>query len=301
MATAAALRRRVYNYLLGSFPTDRPFQSPITGAYNNSTTTIPITDGDDWAAQDVIENDGNGEKMRVVSIATNNLTVIRGIDDTTKTASTGTTDIMNKSPRWSQQQIDEAIAAAILQLEAWGVHVWGTGSITYDATAQFIPITDTDIMKQYGVLSMYYQEDNTLIPRALPFRQIAQLASDPTGWDASGIGVQILGWGDMGTSDSAYYTYAQIPADATELLSRQEELVVLAATALLMGKTIAPRTSDPGAHTDRTVQPGQGVRDGRWFQAEFFIRAKAEAAQLTVERQALPGTPRINRARRWRS
>jgi hypothetical protein len=302
MATVADLRRRVRNYLYGEKATERPFTSAITSSFVAADTTIDVVDGDDWAPQDVIEVETTGEKILVLSVSTNTLTVSRAYEDTTAADSAGDDDRLVKDPRWSEQEIDDAIAASIAQLESWGIHVWGTGSITYDSTAWAIPITDTDVMQQYGVLSLYYQEADTLIPRPLPFREIAQLSSAPSGWDASGILVQVLAWGDLSASQpTAYYTYAQIPADATELLVRQEELVILGACSLLMGMSIAPRTNDPGAQTDRTVQPGQSVRDGRWFQGEFFIRARAEAAQLAVERQKLPGTVRINRARRWRA
>ena len=111
-----------------------------------------------------------------------------------------------------------------------------------------------------------------------------------------------MAWGDLSASKpNAYYTYAKVPADATDIMPRQEELVILGACVLLLGMSIAPRTQDPGSHSDRTVQPGQSMRDARWFQGEYFIRARAEAAQLAVERQNLPGTVRINRARRWRA
>jgi hypothetical protein len=302
MGTVAALRQRVRDYLYGSYETDRPFTSAIWSSFVAADTTIDVVDGDDWAAQDVLEVETTGEKMLVLSVILNALTVSRGLDGTTPADSLSDDDRIIKSPRWSVTEIDNAIASSIANLESWGVHVWGTGSLTYDAAQEAFEVTETDVMEQYGILSVYYQETNTLIPRPLPFYQIAQLSSAPADWGGSGILVQILDWGDLSSSKpTAYYTYAKIPDDATELLTRQDELVVLGACVLLLGMSIAPRTQDPGAHTDRTVQPGQSVRDGRWFQGEYFIRARAEAAQLAVERQNLPGTVRFNRARRWRA
>lgn len=302
MATVADLRQRVRNYLYGAHPNERPFTSAITSSFVAADTTIDVVDGDDWESQDVIEVETTGEKILVLSVSTNTLTVSRAFEETSAADSSGSTDRILKSPRWSQQEVDDAIGASIAGLEAWGVHVWGTGTITYDSTVEFIQITDTDVCEEFGVLALYYQETNTLIPRPLPFHEIAQISSAPTGWNASGIGLRILDWGDLSASKpTAYYTYAKIPADATELLTRQEEIVVLGAAVLLLGMSIAPRTSDPGAHTDRTVQAGQSMRDARWFQGEYFIRARAEAGLLAVERQNLPGTVRINRARRWRA
>ncbi|MCI0529089.1 MAG: hypothetical protein L0Y56_16760, partial [Nitrospira sp.] len=76
--------------------------------------------------------------------------------------------------------------------------------------------------------------------------------------------------------------------------------VTIGAVANLLGATISPATHDPGARTDRTVQPGQTSRDVRYFQGRFITEARQEAAILAVERQhLLKKNPRYARARRW--
>lgn len=298
MATAAELRRRVYDYLYSSYPVERPGEDTLNGAITNVATSVTVDNGDQWETNDVLEVLETGERMHVVSQAANVLTVIRGIGAVAGTAAADDGRVF-KSPRFSYDQVNDAITATIASLESWGVHVWGVGSVTLAAQQETYPLSETDIMEQYGILSVYYEETNTLNQISLPFHQHSQINTAAV----TGVQDQLLRlWatGAVAAGESVYFTYAKIPADATELLVRQEETVVLGAVALLLGKTLAPRTQDPGAYTDRTVQPGQGARDGRWFQGEFFVRARAEAAQLAVERQRLPGTARNKRARRWR-
>jgi hypothetical protein len=107
--------------------------------------------------------------------------------------------------------------------------------------------------------------------------------------------------GELAATGTAYYTFAKKYAAATDLVTRLDELVVFGATAKLFGMSIAPATHDPGARTDRTVQPGQTARDGRWFQGEFYLRARAEAALLATQRERFSRRTRVARAGRWRS
>ncbi len=108
-------------------------------------------------------------------------------------------------------------------------------------------------------------------------------------------------FGDTSDGDSEIvYVYAKRIGATTDLLSRQEELVVAGATALLMGATIAPATHDPGSRSDRTTPPGQTSRDVRYYQGRFYTEARLEAAQLQVERQKmLSEMAHYSRARRW--
>ena len=60
------------------------------------------------------------------------------------------------------------------------------------------------------------------------------------------------------------------------------------------------RTHDPGKLTDQAVQPGQGGRDARWFQAEFYLKVHREAAVLKDEVNQFPTNRWTARARRFR-
>jgi hypothetical protein len=266
---------------------------------NGTTTTITVADGTNWAENDILEIDETDEQCLVRSVATNDLTVIRGWAGTTAAAAADA-GIIYKNPRFTKQQITDSINAAVSSLEMWGIHDFGTGSIGYDDTVKYHELSESDIDEQYGVLSVYYVEANTLLPRPLPFRRAYHNLSTAHASYSQGRGLVLGDWGTVTTGESVYYTYAK-KLTSTTLSDAQAELVVLGSSALVLGKAVIPRTQDPGARTDRTVQPGQEARDGRWFQAEFFIRARAEAAQCTVKRQAVPGSVQTKRAVRWRA
>lgn len=301
MATLANLKARVHHNLYGGEVTGHPYTTILGAAVaDGTTTTITVPDGTQWAAGDVLEIEETEELCLVRSVATNNLTVIRGYHDTTAAAAADAGEI-HKNPRWTYSDVGQALTDTMLSLESWGIHSFGTGSVTRVTNQQFYELSETDIVEQFGVLNLYYVEDNTLIPVPLPFRQLyANLGTGHASY-SQGRGIHVLDWGELNVGEAAYYSYAKRLDSATDLTTAQEVITVLGATALLMGMTIAPATQDPGARTDRTIQPGQTSRDSRWFQGEFFIRARAEAAYLAVHRQRYPGTVKYNRARRWRA
>ena len=77
MAQLAGLRQDVYDYLYGAFPTDRPFETILQEALDNSETDIDVLDGTNWATSDLLEHSTTGELMLVLSVSTNTLTVER--------------------------------------------------------------------------------------------------------------------------------------------------------------------------------------------------------------------------------
>lgn len=299
MATQADIRERVRDYLFGAAQTERPFVTQLGASYTTGTT-ITVADGTMWKAGDILENLDTGESMYVVSIATNVLTVIRAWGGSTQASSSGSDDTLYKNPRWTTTSIDRAISLVVRSLEGWGVHTWGTGTITLVANEYGYDLADTDILESVGVVAVYYLDDTTKTPVGLPFTQRSQIKT--SGADTADTVVILHGVGDRVAGDSIDYTYAARIEDVTGLRSRQEDLVVLGAAAQCLGMDIAPRTTDPGRYTDRTIQAGQEARDARWFQSEFFVRIRAEAATLATERQRMfPGTVAVHRARRWRA
>lgn len=298
--TLAQLKQRVRDNVYGSYPTNHPFVSVLGAAVANGTTTsITVADGTNWAEGDILEIEETDEQCYVRSVASNVCTVIRGWNGTTAAAAADAGAI-RKNPRFSKQQITDSINSTVAALAMWGIHGFGTGSIAYDATKNFHELSETDIDETYGILGVYYVQDNTLIPRPLPYRSAYFNLSTAHASYSQGRGITLGDWGEVTTGESVYFTYAQA-LTATTLSDAQAELVVLGASALVLGKSIIPRTQDPGARTDRTVQAGQEARDGRWFQAEFFIRARAEAAQCAVKRANVPGSVQTMRAVRWRA
>ena len=305
MATAAELRQRVYDYLYGQTPTEKPFESIITASYTNVATTVAVTDGDDWSEGDIVENIETGEQMLVTSVSVNNLTVVRAQNQTTAAASSGTDDQLRKNPRFTIKELDDALEEALNAMGRWGIHGFDTGSLTLVASQWFYGITETDVSPEYGVLAVYYPDTTTEIPVGLPFRYLTDISTAPSEYSV-GQGIVLMSKGDRATTDTLYYTYAQsydFDTDLDTTIAKvelaHEELVVTAAVSRVFGHSISPATQDPGRRTDRTVPPGQTTRDGRWYQGVFFIEARAEQGRVALRRLRLPGTVRGRRGRRW--
>lgn len=290
MATQAGVRQAIRDNIYSSRPPLRPFVHQINGAINSSITTITVDDGDNFAAGDIIEFE-DGEQCYVVSVSTDTLTVIRGYNGTTA-ASQSDNDVIYKNPRITIQQIDTAVDQIIKELFLQGIYVFGTGSITLVADQFYYTLSPTDIIEP---LSFYYADTNS-VPVPLPFKSMDLVH---TALDTNGHGVHLWEWGDKSSGDTVYYTYQQLINDVTDLLDRQEPLVVMGATARILGMTILPETHDPGKRSDRTVQPGQGARDARYFQAEFFVATRAEQAQLKVDKTKVVRSNLTSRVSRW--
>lgn len=302
MATAAAIRNRVYDNLYGAFPTDSPFVTRLSLAYTDAEGVIDVLDEDDWAIGDTVENTETGEQMKVVGVTTdssNILTVVHAWAGTTTAASVGADDVLYKNPRFTQKKLDDAVTAALVGLEGWGIHAFSTGTITRADPVTMYDLTETDIVEAYGVLMVYRAVDNSEIVQTLPFRFYFNLDTSEAEWTQSNQ-LYIADFGGSLDTDALYFTYASQILLTTDLAARQEELVVAGATASVLGGAIAPATQDPGARSDRTVQPGQISRDVRFFQGQFFTLVRTEAAMVAVSRQKMMNeTPRLARARRW--
>lgn len=307
MVTAATIRSRVYEQLYGAFPLDRPFESRFEEAIDNSETAIDVTDGGNWTQGDILESATSGEQMLVTSVATNTLTVIRGYGDLPATVANSLT-LIRKSPRFTQDQIDTTLTDTLNDFAGQGIHGFANGTFNLIAGVYHYELTETDIDKQYGALGIYYSETITKQPVYLPFTQAFNLSTAISGY-TTGNAIKLLSKGDRATTDPVYYTYAQslnyvtdMDTSVGKLDAAQEALLVLGAVAKLIGYTIIPATQDPGQRTDRSTPPGQTSRDGRWFQRQFYVGVKAEAARIAVLRQrSNGGSVRTKRVGRWRS
>lgn len=297
MAALADLRQRIYDNLYSSAPHEHPFVTLLNEAGFDATETDVTLDagvGGSFVAGDVMEIED--EQMLVTSMSTDVATVIRGWNNTTGAVHAENVPI-TKNPRFTRAAILNALVGAAGILEAWGVHGFGTGTDDFVENQTYYDLTDTDIADLWGVLQVYYPQDTTLLPIALPFRYFKEIHTTVS---ATGQGLHLWERGQLGITDTFYYTYASVLAYTSTLTAAQEELIVLGATTTLLGGTIGPSTHDPGARTDRTVAPGQTSRDVRFFQGQFFIQVRVEAARLAVERDKFTlGTVRGRRARRW--
>ena len=300
MATAAAIRQRVYDYLYGQFPNESPFVTTLTATYTDAEGVIDVLDGTQWAINDVLENSATDEQMKVLSISANILTVVHGWNGTTTAAAVASDDVLFKNPRFTAKAIDQAVAATMQTFEAWGIHIFNTGTITRADPKTFYELADTDIIDHLGVLRMFVVYANSEVTQPLTFRYQFQVGTDTAEY-SQGRGVHLAHFGDTADGDAEIvYIYAQRIGATTDLLARQEELTVIGAVANMMGHTITPATHDPGARSDRTTAPGQTARDVRYFQGRFITEARQEAAILTVERQKQITEGAMNtRARRW--
>lgn len=296
MATLASMIQRVKDNLYSAALNERPFAHLINGAINNSTTTVAVDTGTNFQTGDIIEFMADGEQCFVQSVATNNLTVIRGWNGTTAAAQDDN-EVILKNPRFTYKQINDAITATLYQLSSLGVHGWGYGEITLVASQEWYDLTATDIMEWPGVVNVYYVENTTTdLPISLPFKYHSRFKTDVS---TTTHGLHLWDWGDQTAGDKLYYTYAQILDATTDLLSRQEELVVMGATAKMLGKVLAPRSHDPGRLTDKNYDPTDQIANARWYQAEFFVQTRAEAAALRAEARKFSGGVQLARARRW--
>jgi hypothetical protein len=183
-------------------------------------------------------------------------------------------------------------------LEGWGIHTIEADYVARPATGNMLDVAGYSYAEPYNVLSMYYFDSGKPVP--LPFRFLGKVSHEVAA-NTLAETCELGSWGDVDVAEDVYFTYASKITVEADLLSRQEILVVMGACSLLLGGTVIPRTQDPGARTDRTVQPGQTSRDSRWFQQEFFIKARTEAALLAIERNNVPGTLQTKRAQRWRN
>ncbi len=299
MATLADLRQRVKNNLYSTAPHEHPFVTLLNESGFDATetdVTLDTNEGANFSQGDIIEMES--EQLYVQSVSGDTLTVIRGWNGTTGAAHSDNTPIF-KNPRFTSDQIDQALVSVANGFEDWGIHGFGTGSITLVENQTYYDLTDTDIAEQRGVLAVYYAGATTLLPTHLPFRYFNNLDSNVS---TTGHGLHLWEWGDKKATETVYYTYAQELTTTSALSAHQEELLVVGATALILGASIGPATHDPGARTDRTVNPGQTSRDVRFWQGQWFIMVRAEASHVQTERQRFTlGGVRQRRAQRWKN
>jgi hypothetical protein len=299
MASASSIRDQVRQNLFSSELIERPFAAQFNGAVNAGDPTVTVDDGTQFSAGDIIEAQDNGEQLFVVSNAGNVLTVLRGYNGTTDAAHADNVVIF-KNPRFTWKQMDDAVDEVLEEFENLGIHVWGTGFVTLVTGQVYYDVTATNVIK---IMTCYYPRTSpSLLPVSIPFRELggdnAILHADVS---TSGRGLHLWDWAERVAGDKVYFTYKQRITATTDLLSRQDGIVVAGATYRMFLKTLAPRTQDPGSFGDRQVQPGQGGRDSRYWQVEYLRLVGAEQARLKTEAESLPGSVRQKRIQRWRA
>ena len=293
MATEAVLRQRVFDLLYGNAHQSRPAIQKVNGALNSSATALVVDDNTAINAGDVLETT-TGEQVYVWSKSGGaNVTIERAYNGTTA-ANIADDSLLKINPIWTIQKVSDAFSAVIQDLNAQGFFtIKGGTAITLVAGQDEYELTETDVHPVKGVLSLYYQEPVTSQIEAVPFRNV---------WDAGGNvhsagnhAVKVIDWGRQAAGDDLEVIYAaEIDAvadsDDEPLL---EDLFVLGAAGRLFLGSEGPRIHDPGRFTDRTVQPGQPLRDGGSFIGQYQRAAWRYAGYLRTKERRLPG-------RRWR-
>jgi hypothetical protein len=295
MATLAALRQRVFDNLYSAHPGERPFVQLLNGGITAAATSVVVDDGTYFRAGDIIEFQANGEQCYVLSVATHTLTVIRGWGNTTAAIQDDNAVIL-KNPRVTSKQVDDAITAVLYDMTGHGVFRLVDAAITLVAGQDTyeLSVAHADILDYPGIVSVYYEDTSGNIV-SLPFHMVTKVDSTIFTNPA----VRVLWWGDNSAGGALRVIAAARYTDVTTLPSQLEEVLVLGVTARTIGKMIAPALQDPGAHSNRTVQPGQASRDARWYTAEYLTAVRREVAALRVGLRHAPGFQQWRRARRW--
>lgn len=292
--TQASLRQRVKRIVYSARPAERPYRDAVqdAGGISNSDTSMDVEDGDNWAVGDIVAFD-DGEEARVTAIATDTLTITRGVNGTTAAAHSQFDEI-EKNPRFRIQEIDDAIESVLHDLwpNVWLISQGTLGAAT--SGKEWYTLTDGDIQE---VLTVFYEDDDYLTPVPINgWRYYGQL---PSAEFTQEQGVFLPGFGGADIGDSLYYIARVRVTAVTELLDRQEPMVANGAVYNLLGAESVARTHDPGHRTDRTVQPGQDSRDSIWFLREYLNGRTREEIRLKKEERRIPVSRHQQRARRF--
>tara|TARA_R100000406_G_scaffold86377_1_gene70363 strand:+ start:1190 stop:2089 length:900 start_codon:yes stop_codon:yes gene_type:complete len=298
VATAAAVRQRVKDYLYGSDYLKRPFTDFLNQSGNVSATdtVITVTNISSWAAGDIVEFN-TGEQAYIKSVDNDNsrFTVARAWNGTTAAVVTDLTAI-EKNPKFSISKIDNAVDAILEELYP-EVYVFSTGSATANKNSWYYTTADTGLKE---ILSVYYPRSGSIgndEPWVINTWRMSKHMH--TSGFANGIGITMWDYGELSHGDTFYYTFKKKIAATTDLLDRQVELVVLGAVFKLMGSTVPPSTND-SKDTRQIVQPGQEVRDSNWFLSEYLRARKEENMRLKEEERFVLTSRQTRRNRNYR-
>lgn len=285
--TQASLRNRIRRIIYSALQTAHPWEDSVQdgGGINSTATSIDVADGANFAAGDDIELD-SGEMAQITSVSTNTLTVVRKVLDSTAAAQ-AQFSVIRKSPRIRQDLIDDAVEAIFEDFYPQ-IFTIKESNFVYSAGTHWYPLTESGLKE---VLSLYVADTERLVPRTL------------RGWEHKGgldaseftevQGINVWHSGNLTVNQKVYFHYKAEILTVDDLLDRQEGLVATGAVYQLLGYAGVWRTYDPGKRTDRTVQPGQEMRDSYWFFTEFQRMRTREEIRLFDELDRLMPVDRV--------
>lgn len=249
------LRNRVFALLGGT----NDFYGTITGTINSSATTVPVNDGTDWEEGDVLEFLPDGERARVISVSSNNLTVDRGEFGTAAAAHTSG-DAIKKNPSIPITDVHDAIEVTMQNLwpYAWKVAedtITPSSATWFDLNANVIDLVSVNQIYNTTELGSYgdkSQQHGVIFQRNLP-----------TALVASGNGLAFPG----GLYDSSNTIYVKYRARFTGEVSGgayQEFSVGPAVEVIAHGAAarIAMATEGPKVMAQDQAQGERGVASG---------------------------------------
>jgi len=279
--TAASLRASIRMSVEGAEPRNRPYQTPLTNAPGGAGTTFSVGDGDAFQVGDLVQT-VTGELALVTAISTNDLTVTRATS-TISAETLGSGDIVMKNPRYTIEQMDEAVDQILQELNP-RVFYLTTEDVTYTSN-DWYDVTDTAME---DVFSAWYIDSGNFYAPYFYF------ATDPANTQPK------IFIGAAGYTGSIHVVYRRPYAVVTELPDRVAPIVVNGAVYKLLGGSGVQATSDPGKRTDRTTQGGQEFRDSYWFLREYTRLRDAERVYLDDQIKKLPKHRISQRGRRFR-
>jgi len=278
--TAASLRASIRMSVEGAEPRNRPYQTPLTNAPGGAGTTFSVGDGDAFQVGDLVQT-VTGELALVTAISTNDLTVTRATG-TISAETLGSGDVVMKNPRFSVEQMDEAVDQILQELNPT-IFALLTEDITYTVD-DWYDVTDTAMEEVYS--AWYIDEGDFHAP-------YFYFATDPDNVQPK------VFVGSAGFTGTIHIVYRRPYAAVTELPDRVAPIVVNGAVYKLLGGAGVQATADPGKRTDRTTQGGQEFRDSYWFLREYTRLRDTERVYLQDKISRVPKHRISQRSRRF--
>ena len=126
MASAAAVRQRVKDYLYGSDYLKRSFTDFLNqdGTVSSTDTVITVSNISSWNAGDIVEfNTGEQAYIKSVSVDNNRFTVSRAWNGTTAATVSDLTAI-EKNPKYTRIYVIDLETGETTCVSPEGLHVW---------------------------------------------------------------------------------------------------------------------------------------------------------------------------------
>lgn len=255
---------------------DEPYEARTTGSIaDGAATTVPINDGTQWVEGDVGEfDDASGDQFKVISIASNNLTVKRGHNGTSAAGHASGVTVL-KNPRFGRDQIVRSLNEAMVSLQPM---VWKRATTTLTAVAG-------TYVYDLGVLDFIFLSSVT--------QKVAAGETVKYGREGTGLPVVVERNHNTFTGDASptlrfpngfktTTTFTTVDVTYAALLTTSDleetygvaNAVLLGAVALLVTGKQVPRLGSDVSQGDASVSPGVHDQVG-----EMWRQRATEAAQ----------------------